>query len=589
MQRQTRKNNLERDVENPLKGYEDRQDPKYGNKQLMSKYKSLLTMVGGMSFLGFIWFLQITSPVETPSSSDVSEPYVELPVKSAEPVFTQHIPETEPSKDVEDLAELGDSLTTFLDEEESELIGYVRLPTKQGDFIDETEEDRRLHIIFSSGCNYFQHWQSELLLSSAKQISQRGRITRIVSGCYDKKAEDVNHKHQTFPKGKNDKLVPLRELNRSTNEAFGLFITPQFEGAIDFPWINKPNSIDYFLNHNPYYSNPDFGSSDDVIVILDPDFIFLKPFLLKPDSEHIIASRGQRIAYVEDGVPIGQRYGLEGGWVSKFSPVDKKITKNPNSLSAKYTYKEAAKHTSVGPPMILTIGDMKNLAKLWKQYMKPVLENEKDILADMWAYSIAAADLDLKHVIHDQYMISTWGHSGQAYKFLDEFQEMSCSAPEGTENMVWPNFIHYASNFKAFIPPEKLTPEELKLTSEKDGWIEYMFHKGHVPGEILDCGTPLIIEPPDELFNWVKKENYEGFKGSETNYQKAWVVCNVLSRLNNMLKEYKSMFCREESVEDRPLIRLIQKKNKDRSCSPRRDKWCYPLAQIEGLDEGWRD
>ena len=32
---------------------------------------------------------------------------------------------------------------------------------------------------------------------------------------------------------------------------FGLFVTPPFEGAMAFPWINKPSSIDYFTAHAP--------------------------------------------------------------------------------------------------------------------------------------------------------------------------------------------------------------------------------------------------------------------------------------------------------------------------------------------------
>ena len=40
--------------------------------------------------------------------------------------------------------------------------------------------------------------------------------------------------------------------------------------------------------------------------------------------------------------------------------------------------------------------------------------------------------------------------------------------------------------------------------------------------------------------------------------------------------------------ERRKLIRLIQSKRKDRGCSERRHKWCWPLAQIEGLPDDWR-
>lgn len=40
--------------------------------------------------------------------------------------------------------------------------------------------------------------------------------------------------------------------------------------------------------------------------------------------------------------------------------------------------------------------------------------------------------------------------------------------------------------------------------------------------------------------------------------------------------------------ETRHLVRLIQTKTLDRGCHEMKDKWCYPLAQIEGLPADWR-
>lgn len=92
-------------------------------------------------------------------------------------------------------------------------VGWARIP-RLAPGADPSGDDRRLHVVFSSACNNFQHWQSELVLASAKLVGQRGRITRIVSGCHDKDAESVRHRHQTFPAGKNDLLVPMAKLNR---------------------------------------------------------------------------------------------------------------------------------------------------------------------------------------------------------------------------------------------------------------------------------------------------------------------------------------------------------------------------------------
>jgi len=459
------------------------------------------------------------------------------------------------------------------------VLGYARIP-KIPDGA-KTGDDGKLHIIFSSGCNYFQHWQSELLLASAAFVGQRGRITRIVSGCYDKKAEQARHEHQTFPSGKNDLLVPIAELNRSVNENFGLYITPAFDGAIDFPWINKPSSIDYFIKH----ARPELDRlGETVVAILDPDFLFLKPFTQVGEArEDLIFSRGVENdpgnSPIPDvavkGRPVAQRYGLEGGWVDpKKYPLEEMLDE-PNTPALKWTYSQAAKWTSVGPPLILHVDDLTPLSVLWERSMRPVLKASKnDILADMWAYSMSSAHLGLKHTTLDHWMISTWSNrksgGGEAFEWVNAWDQMSCrNPPPSVPGKKKPTFIHMASNFASL-----------------DLW---MFHKGHVPAGILSCGEPLIAEPPDDLFDRVVDERAtSGGKSHLETLQSTWVLCHIISTLNRVLMEYKTKFC-PVGFEQRKLVRLIQHKTKDRRCNEKRDKWCYPIAQIDGLAVNWRD
>jgi hypothetical protein len=44
---------------------------------------------------------------------------------------------------------------------------------------------------------------------------------------------------------------------------------------------------------------------------------------------------------------------------------------------------------------------------------------------------------------------------------------------------------------------------------------------------------------------------------------------------------YKDRFCPGGEYEHRKKVRLIQTKTLDRSCNWRKQKWCWPLAQIE--------
>ena len=287
-------------------------------------------------------------------------------------------------------------------------IGYLKVPTlpplpRAGEpgAREAAADDRRLHVIFSSGCNWAQHWESEFTLASAALAGQRGRVTRIVSGCHDTSGEGRAHRHQTFPAGKNDIIVKIPMLNRSVNAEFGLYVTPPFDGAVDFPWINKPSGIAYFMKH----ARPELDRMGETIVaVIDPDFIFLRPLTMvgKP-ADQMIVSRDTvdpfpggngKLDVPEKGRPVGQRYGIEGGWVGGRFDLDRIL--GPGSNKAKtYSTATAGKYFSVGPPMIAHTDDWAELAPAWEKYMRPVLDQEKDILADMWAYSMAAAEVIL--------------------------------------------------------------------------------------------------------------------------------------------------------------------------------------------------
>merc|ERR1711991_1229069 len=131
----------------------------------------------------------------------------------------------------------------------------------------------------------------------------------------------------------------------------------------------------------------------------------------------------------------------------------------------------------VGPPLILHVDDISRLSMYWAAYMLRVLAREKDILADMWAYSIGAAHLGLKHTMVDMYMVSSpTTYSGEGFEFVDRWSNLSCEKPLPKVGERYPVAIHMAQNFKA--PDIRHGP--------------HMFHKGHVPAEILECDTPLL-------------------------------------------------------------------------------------------------
>ena len=61
----------------------------------------------------------------------------------------------------------------------------------------------------------------------------------------------------------------------------------------------------------------------------------------------------------------------------------------------------------------------------------------------------------------------------------------------------------------------------------------------------------------------------------------AWILCNTVGRINGVLDMYKSRFCPGGSYEQDKTVRLIQGKTRDTGCDWTKQKWCWPLAQIE--------
>ena len=76
---------------------------------------------------------------------------------------------------------------------------------------------------------------------------------------------------------------------------------------------------------------------------------------------------------------------------------------SPESPIHQLTPEAAAKHYSVGPPLMAVAEDFHKIFPKWVEFMNPVFQQDPgDIQADMYAYSLAAVHYDLKHLSLDQ-------------------------------------------------------------------------------------------------------------------------------------------------------------------------------------------
>jgi hypothetical protein len=98
----------------------------------------------------------------------------------------------------------------------------------------------RLHILFSTSCNEFQHWQAEVVVNSAMRVGQKGKITQIVVGCDEREDKGVDLKDRvlTHSQGDADNLVGQEKwaMNAGNGIKFNRLFAPSIEQAKKFPW-----------------------------------------------------------------------------------------------------------------------------------------------------------------------------------------------------------------------------------------------------------------------------------------------------------------------------------------------------------------
>jgi hypothetical protein len=107
-----------------------------------------------------------------------------------------------------------------------------------------------VHIVFSTGCNAYQHWQSEVLKSSAWRVGQRGPMTQIVVGCdVDRmaQAEVLSMDARTSAEGDADRIVTKAQWEKSANPKVKVHYAPAVKESAKFPWFNKPWSFYHWV------------------------------------------------------------------------------------------------------------------------------------------------------------------------------------------------------------------------------------------------------------------------------------------------------------------------------------------------------
>ena len=412
--------------------------------------------------------------------------------------------------------------------------------------ITRPEED--VHFVFSSSCTPSQEWQSQLLIWSFLNLAkQDGYITRIVSGCSLKQKQNllasaVSHSRVRY------------------------HFTPPFPGAQRFYYINKPLGIDHWLK------NADPPVNEAVVVILDPDMVMFDPVystkrVRYKRKDQLLCTAGcvnrhlktptERAAQeafvhnltdqVKPGFPLAQTYGLGSAWQQRINLTE---LCGEGSNADKIGGVELRHKYSIGPPYLLANNDVRRLAPLWVKYMEPVYiaTDKSDLLADMYAYNLAAIELELPHIQLDNYMVSRKSTMGEAWPWIDKLLAINqsdgrigprCSDPlfmSSKEVRIKhiPSLLHYAQRYTAD-------------DTNKSTWV---FGKGFLPKDFLSCGMPLLSEPPDTL---IQRQT------TVSNKHNAWMLCTAIKYVNEATTSWKQKNCRPDALNLEKRIRMFNR------------------------------
>ena len=424
------------------------------------------------------------------------------------------------SRDRWDLEALSGSFSTaskpvvHSDNEPNEELGKGSNGTAKG-------QPMKFHYVFSTGCSAFQDWQSYTFFFHANIGLSDVDVTRVASGCDDKAAKELQKMH--------------REQIATLSGNFHLHLTPDYSKIIpgkNYKFFNKPLGLRNWMEESLGF--PDTQDYENTIfIIFDPDQVILRPFEIDM-SDHASVMKWKKEpsqpVRIQRGQPFAQLYGFSSGWSSKINENLSHVLDTldadeaANSHLHHWTGKEVAQHYAAGPPYIATGRDMYNIVSTWAKFVRPVYDLTQDHLSEMFAYSTAAAHLNLPHHLSHSFMISNVGVPGEGWSWADETSgEKVCRSREDyisvatgqSQRHYLPNVLHYCQRY--FLGP-------------------YFFSKYILPKNFLTCEHPLLVEPELDIAD---KYSTSVTPNGELNHilpqhrkRHAFMLCLMISRLN---------------------------------------------------------
>jgi hypothetical protein len=420
------------------------------------------------------------------------------------------------------------------------------------------EGSDELHFVFTTSCEPYQDWQSEALAQSFARVGQRGALTRIVSGCSDDEVKALLRRtHQSSPHLRIHVTRDFRSLPvfKEVSDEVEKASTPD-----DYAPYNKPFGLrDWLESANP-------PVREELVVVLDPDFLFIRPFAVNTggrvtsakgvdsgDYEHdtevvegmrqykrFFVYAGARDAKnvtdaVKDGVAVAQRWSEYLGTAA---------FENSSAICpecAAVSKADAAEYFAVGPPYAITRRDLTqlmddycNMTVLKREQMK-----REHWMSEMLGYSLAAAKHGVKHTTFDNLAL---GNKADDYTgFVSLMKGNPCEDPvtpiiPGEA----PPLLHGCHSYEA----------------DDDRGLKWMFYKQLMPNDLFACDSWLLAPPPPSVWIMAKRSR------DKQRMLEAYGLCTSIKVFNQALVDFKAKMCPDGFNQNRRL-RLVKDERQD--------------------------
>ena len=169
----------------------------------------------------------------------------------------------------------------------------------------------------------------------------------------------------------------------------------------------------------------------------------------------------------------------------------------------------------------------------------------RHLLAEMFAYCIAAAHLELPHQLIDSLMVSDISASIEGWPLVDSIPaEETCEFARNMDREKYPvpGVVHSCQRYGV--------------------GNDWFFSKRRIPSDIYDCSAPLFAEPPSDLatlydYREMPHGDRKPMSPKESN-RYSFMICYLYSLLNEAATFYKQGACTEDSINLQKTRNLVQ-------------------------------